>query len=344
MKYRIRRRSRRRYDIRVFLLLCILFPCAFFLAQIHFSQSGSESDKDSIPFTEDVTEDDTISLQRTATGEIETVALEDYVVGVVAAEMPVDFEEEALKAQAVIARTYALRKIADNSWEKDPSHGDLCDDPAHCQAYYDIDTLKASWGSTFEEKYQKISDAVTATQGLILTYDGEIARTYYHSTCGGRTASALEVWGTDYPYLQSVACKWDKDAPRYEETVEIALSELPWLLGDGTSPCIAVAQGEKVTQVPEAEGETQSGRVEAVSYAGLTFDATDFREALSLNSTNFTFKTDGDMLEVTTIGYGHGVGLCQYGANGMAADGYTYDEILFYYYEGTELTNLQEMD
>lgn len=338
MRYRFRRRYRRRPDMRQLIWLLILFPCAFLLTQVDFSQRNQETVPEQASNTEQVKEDITVSLLRTETGKIETMDLETYVIGVVSAEMPVNFEAEALKAQAVIARTYALRKMADDSWSTEPDHGDLCDDSAHCQAYYDQETLKTTWGNDFDEKYQKIRSAVTATTGQILTYDGEIAYTYYCSTCGGETASAKEVWGTDYPYLQSVACHWDKDAPRYEETVDVALSDLPWLLGDGTSPCIAVATGEKVAEVPEVSGETESGRVQSVVYAGLTFSATDFRTALGLNSTHFTLDTDGDQLEITTIGYGHGVGLCQYGANGMAEEGYSYEEILAYYYQGTELT------
>jgi stage II sporulation protein D len=342
VKYRFRRRFRRRNDKRQLIWLLILFPCALFLTQVHFSQNEKDDLTNVTPYVTEAAEDMTVSLLRTKTGVVEALDLETYVIGVVAAEMPVNFEGEALKAQAVIARTYALRKMADNSWVTDPEKGDLCDDSAQCQAYYDTETLKSSWGNEFDEKFQKISTAVTATKGMILMYDGEIARTFYCSTCGGQTASAKEVWGTDYPYLQSVVCKWDKDAPRYEETVEVALSDLPWLLGDGASPCIAVAAGEKVTEVPITVGETESGRIQSVTYAGLTFSATSFRTALGLNSTHFNFDTDGDMLEIETTGYGHGVGLCQYGANGMAAEGYHYEEILSYYYEGTELTKLQQ--
>ncbi len=341
MRYRFRRRYRRRPQMLWWIWLLILFPCAFLLTQVHFSREREETSAEPAPYTEPAAEEVTVSLLRTETGKIETVDLKTYVIGVVSAEMPVNFAEEALKAQAVIARTYALRKMADAAWGSDPDHGDLCDDSGHCQAYYDRETLEETWGSGFNAKYQKISDAVTATGNQILTYDGEIAYTYYCSTCGGKTASAKEVWGTDYPYLQSVACRWDKDASRYEETVEIALTDLPWLLGDGTSPCIAVAAGEKAAAVPEASGKTDSGRVQSVSYAGLTFSAADFRKALGLNSTKFSLKPKGDMLEITTTGYGHGVGLCQYGANGMAETGYTYEEILTYYYQGTQLTAFQ---
>ena len=353
MRYRIRRRRRRSSATILFVLVCIFFPCAFLVLQGHTAANKSLTLKG--PDAAAVTESsavtgtttvggETVSLLRTATGNVENLDLEEYIIGVVAAEMPVNFESEALKAQAVVARTYALRKMADNAWQNDSDGSDLSDDSGHDQAYHDIDTLKSSWGDSFTENYQKISAAVMATKGQVLTYDGDLAYTYYCSTCGGRTASSKEVWGTDYPYLQSVKCKWCKDAPRYEETTEIALADLPWLLGDGSSPCIAVAAGEKTTEMPVTEGETESGRVEAISYAGLTFSATDFRTALSLNSTNFTLKEDGDQLEVTTVGFGHGVGLCQYGANGMAKDGRTYGKILSYYYKGTELTNLQNKD
>lgn len=341
MKYRFRRRYRRRPHLSQWIWLLILFPCAILLTQVHFSQGEEAPETNRASYEEQGAEEVTVSLLRKETGKIEKMELNAYVVGVVSAEMPANFNEEALKAQAVIARTYALRKMADASRAADSDHGDLCDDSGHCQAYYDTETLKEVWAGDFSVKYEKVSAAVAATGQQILTYDGEIAYTYYCSTCGGKTASAKEVWGADYPYLQSVACRWDKDAARYEETVEVALADLPWLLGDGTSPCIAVAAGEKAAEVPEASGKTDSGRVRSVTYAGLTFSAADFRKALGLNSTKFSLTPKGDMLKITTTGYGHGVGLCQYGANGMAKDGYTYKEILAYYYRGTQLTNFQ---
>ncbi|MGM9566813.1 MAG: stage II sporulation protein D [Clostridia bacterium] len=337
MKYRFPR-YRRRSGRHMYWTLVLLLPAAFFVLWLVPSGSGGESDAAKVFSNDSAVLKQEIVLSVHDTGAQVTLPLETYVIGVVAAEMPSSFEPEALKAQAVIARSYALGKIKSGAGTSSDGHGDLCDDPGHCQAYYDKAYLEQEWGADFTEKYQKVSDAVTATAGQVLTYEGGLAQTFYHSTCGGKTASAKEVWGEEIPYLQSVTCKWDRDAPRYRETFTVSLSDLPWLLGDGSSPCIAVAEGETVTVVPTVAGESDSGRIEAVSYAGLMFDAADFRRALGLNSTRFTLESDGETLKVTTYGFGHGVGLCQYGANGMAKDGKTYDEILSYYYQGTELT------
>ena len=278
-----------------------------------------------------------MTLSRTATGALEPMALEDYVCGVVAGEMPVEFDAEALKAQAVIARTFALTRILNAT---DGTHGDLCDDYRHCQAYYDEAQLKERWGEDYEANHKIIAGAVTATAGEILTYEGQVARTYYHSTCGGRTASAGEVWGEEIPYLQSVECRWDTDAPRYEATVEVALADLPYLLGDGVSPCIAVPQGETASVVPTVAAAAPSGRIATVEYGGLNIKGTDFRSALGLNSACFDFAVNGNQLQIHTLGYGHGVGLCQHGANGMAREGANYKKILSYYYPGTKIDKI----
>ncbi|MBQ2764402.1 MAG: stage II sporulation protein D [Firmicutes bacterium] len=269
-------------------------------------------------------------------GTVTELPLEDYIVGVTAAEMPSSFHPEALKAQSVIARTYALWK-GECGNDRHPGT-ELCSDPGHCQAYYDETALRALWGDAYEEKIALMREAVHATTGEVLVYKDCLAETYYHSTCGGHTASALEVWGEEIPYLQSVSCSHDTHAPRYRETFTIGLSELPWLLGDGVSPCIAVAKGEKATHVPISEEKTESGRIQTVSYAGLLFDAKDFRTALGLNSANFTLEAKGDTLIVTTLGFGHGVGLCQYGADGMAKAGEDYKSILAHYYKNVSLT------
>ena len=278
-----------------------------------------------------------MTLSRTATGALEPIALEAYVCGVVAGEVPVEFDPEALKAQAVIARTFALTRILNAT---DSAHGDLCDDYRHCQAYRDETQLQAEWGDDYEKNRQIIAAAVNATEGEILTYEGQVARTYYHSTCGGRTASAGEVWGEEIPYLQSVECRWDTDAPRYEATVEVALADLPYLLGDGVSPCIAVPQGETASVVPTVAAAAPSGRIATVEYGGLNIKGTEFHRALGLNSACFDFAVNGNQLQIHTLGYGHGVGLCQHGANGMAREGANYKKILSYYYPGTKIDKI----
>lgn len=332
MTYRYRRHRHRRCFAPFFLLLPLLMLP--FLGEDAADTASSDPKTVAVDSLAPSSEQTiTLSMEK---GVVAELPLEEYVLGVTAAEMPSSFHPEALKAQSVIARTYALWK-SETGNDRHPE-SDLCTDAGHCQAYYGESALRERWGSSYDDTYAKMKSAVDATAGQVLVYQDGLAQTYYHSTCGGRTASALEVWGEDIPYLQSVSCSHDSHAPRYRETFTIGLSELPWLLGDGVSPCIAVAEGEEVSHVPTAEGKTESGRIQTVSYAGLLFDAKDFRTALGLNSANFTLEAKGDTLIVTTLGFGHGVGLCQYGADGMAKAGEDYKSILAHYYHDVSLT------
>lgn len=335
MTYRYRRHRHRRFFAPFFLLLPLLMLP--FLGEESTNAVSSEPQGVAVDSLSPPSEQ-TVRLTL-ENGTVTELPLEEYVLGVTAAEMPSSFHSEALKTQSVIARTYALWK-GEQTTDLHPQT-DLCTDPGHCQAYYEESALRSLWGSAYEEKLAHVKKAVGATAGQVLVYEDCLAQTYYHSTCGGQTASAEEVWGTEIPYLQSVSCSYDTHAPRYRETFTVGLSELPWLLGDGASPCIALAEGEKATHVPISEEKTKSGRISSVSYAGLVFDAADFRTALGLNSTRFTLKKEGDTLLITTIGFGHGVGLCQYGADGMAKAGEDYQSILAHYYKGTDLKTIK---
>ena len=280
----------------------------------------------------------TVSLLLTESGQTVELPLAEYLTGVLAAEVSPRFAAEALCAQAVVARTFTLRRM-ENSAAAAETRGHaaaVCDDPGHCQAYRGSGSRRAGWGSRFAEYEDNCRRAVAATADQVLVYEGALAATFYHSVCGGRTASAAEVWGRAYPYLIPVKCRWDADAPRYEEMVTLPLAELPQRLGDGTTPCVAIAEGETADELPRARGKTESGRVATVDYGGLTFKATEFRRKLGLNSTDFELRREGELLAVRTRGFGHGVGLCQHGANGMAAAGYDCRRILAHYYPGCE--------
>ena len=330
-------RRRRRNGVLFFFCALLLFAAAWIATR---ETETPEREATPLPLTPEgeiavdlylVEEDKTITLD-----------LEDYIVGVVAAEVPANFEPEALKAQAIVARTYSVRKInAKEAGETDQVHeAALCDSFAHCQAYCDDEEMREKWGDQYEEYSEKIRQAVEDTRDLVVLYEGEIALTPYHSTCGGKTASAEEVWGEAYPYLVSVDCDLDTDAPRYTEDFAFALADIPWLLGEDGKPCIALSSGEEADEVPEIMSETESGRVAVLSYGGLEFAGTDFREKMGINSTNFTFEVEGDELLIHTQGFGHGVGLCQHGANGMAKEGKTAEEIIAHYYVGTEIGSI----
>lgn len=273
--------------------------------------------------------------------KIVEMSLEDYVKGVVAAEMPVEFELEALKAQAVAARTYAVKNMAvfGGSGLAEHPGADVSADHRQSQAWQSEAKLKARWGpANYERYWEKISRAVDETRGLIAVYNGEPINAVFHSTSGERTASAKEVWGFDYPYLASVACKWDQKSPRYSDTKEISLNEVEQRLGSDAGVVAAAQSGSNA--VAQIIGLTDSGRVDKIRIGSKTLTGAAIREKLELRSTNFSVELKGDKLIFKTTGYGHGVGLCQYGANGMAKEGKDFRQIITYYYTGVALKDI----
>ena len=272
--------------------------------------------------------------------KIVAMPLEEYVKGVVAAEMPAEFDIEALKAQAVAARTYAVKNMRSFGGEgfKEKADADVSTDFAKSQAWVSSKVLEERWGGKFAQYWDKISKAVDGTHGQIAVYQDQPISAVFHSTSGGKTASAKEIWGTDFPYLQSVDCKWDKDSPRYQEKKEFAMDSLGKLLGDDTQVVAALQNGN--TDAAKVLSYTESGRVKEIKIGSKTFSGSELRSLLGLRSDNFKASVENDKIIFETIGYGHGVGLCQYGANGMAKEGSKYQEILKHYYTGIELKNI----
>lgn len=267
------------------------------------------------------------------TGQTVAVPLEDYVAGVVAAEMPPAFVDEALKAQAVLARTYAVRKMRAFGGPggcDDIEDADVCGDYRD-QAYVTYAQLVEKLGEETAKPYwERIVAAVTATAGEIVTFEGEPIVAVYHSTSAGMTEDAAEVWGHAYPYLQPVPSD-DTTSFRYEEEKRIPLGEVASAFGLTELPAVA---GEPIVA---ALGQTAGGRVRTVRVGNETVPATEFRQKLGLRSTNFTISEDGGDLIITTRGYGHGVGMSQFGANEMAQAGSGYRDIIAYYYKGVEV-------
>ena len=252
--------------------------------------------------------------------------LEEYLVGVVLAEMPASFEEEALKAQAVVARTYGVRALEGKS--KHPE-GDICGNAACCQGYLD----PVDYGGT-EEQLQKVRNAVHATSGEVLTYDRELIEATYFSCSGGATEDAVAVWGTDVPYLQSVESPGKENATYYVDGVEFTLEEFLSCLDLDLEGTPASWLGE-VTY-------TAGGGVDTMVIGGKYFTGLELRQKLNLRSTAFEVQAEADGMTFTTKGYGHRVGMSQYGADAMAVLGRGYEEILSHYYQGTELILLEE--
>lgn len=276
-----------------------------------------------------------------------SIPLEEYLAGVVAAEMPASFAKEALKAQAVAARTYILRRIPPFRGEqsKPALHegADICDLPEHGQAWISQSAMLERWGKAgFQSNYDKIKAAVSSTEGLVLTYRGEIINPLYHASCGGLgTESAKTAWGRDIPYLTEVTCPENKADPRNKRQYEFTVKELDRLLGTDLEafPVIKLTGPGSPIAILERSG---AGSVKSVRLGDKQLSGALIRSKLQLASTRFTMKAakDGNIL-IETTGYGHGVGLCQRGADALAEKGEKYQDILGHYYPGTELAKLR---
>ena len=251
-------------------------------------------------------------------GTIESIELEEYIIGVVAAEMPVSFNIEALKAQSVAARTYALKSIQE---------GKVLTDDVKTQSYKDVSQLKVMWGNSFDTYYNKVKKAVESTKGQVITYNGEYISALYHSTSNGYTEDSSEVFGYSYPYLTSVNSSWDLNASSFLKQADFSFDNLQKILG---------IDFNKDTLV-EVISRTSSGRVSSLRINENYYTGVEFRNLLGLRSADFDINLDNDKVIITTRGYGHGVGMSQYGANGMGNNGYTYVEILKHYYPGTTI-------
>lgn len=249
-------------------------------------------------------------------GQPEDMTLEDYLVGVLMGEMPASYPLEALKAQAVAARTYTLRRVEQG--------GVLSDDPAVCQAYISPDTAQKTWGEDWETYLEKLRQAVQETDSQVLTYEGELIAATYFSCSGGRTESAQAVWGGEVPYLVSVDSPGEEDAASFSSTVTVDMEEFLDTLG---------VSSPGVSQVTYTDG----GGVDTITIGGKEFSGTELRELFSLRSTRFTVETAADAVTFSVQGFGHRVGLSQNGARVMAENGSTYDEILKWYYTGVEI-------
>ena len=251
-----------------------------------------------------------------------TMDLEDYVVGVVAGEMPASFSMEALKAQAVASRTFALYKM-------DSIHNYVLSATINDQVYLTVDDMKDKWGSDFLYYYNRVKEAVEATKGEVLTYNGTYASTYYFAISNGYTDDALTVFQEDKDYLVSVESPWDKNYQSYTSLYTMNRE-------DFCSKLDITCDSIHVSQVIRADNHY----VRSVVINGKTFTGQQVFQKLNLKSTDFTINVTDSSVEIRTFGFGHGVGMSQYGAQGMANEGYTYKDILSHYYRNTEIVNL----
>lgn len=267
-----------------------------------------------------------VRVKRVSSGLIEKVPLEEYVSGVLAGEMPVSFELEALKAQALAARSYVMNKIEQNQ----NNEYDVVDTVSN-QVYLSENELKEKWKDTYSQKMNKIKTAVIETKGEYLTYQNEVIEAFFFSTSTGKTENVEEVFVSALPYLRSVDSSWDAEvSPVFEESNEFSLA-------DFYSKLNLPYQEQLEVNVIKT---TSTGRIKELTLNGNLLKASDVSSKLKLRSTYFTIEQIGSNVKITTKGFGHGVGMSQYGAQAMAQKGYTYDQIVKHYYQGVEISKI----
>ena len=277
-----------------------------------------------------------IKLLHKKTGGVEELNIDDYLLGVVSAEMPADYEIEALKAQAIVARTYTIYTIKNS---KKHEEADICDDSTCCQAWISKDDRLSRWDEADrEEKWKRIENAVYSTEGKVITYEGEVIDAFFHSNSGGKTEEVSNVWGgSNMPYLQSVETSGEDAYSQYLSEVNFTKDEFEKKIKEKhTDFSINYDDLECIKVIEYTNGD----RVKEVKIGNLNLSGVEVRSLLGLKSANFTFELKDDEIKFTVKGYGHGVGMSQTGANTLAKDGKTAEEIIKHFYTGVEINSI----
>lgn len=287
--------------------------------------------------------DITIKVLFHNTGQIKEIALEEYIKGVVAAEMPASYHIEALKAQAVAARTYAYNKFytrKKHSTNSDHPDADVCTESSHCQAWISREDALRNWSKLSGYSYwNKISQAVEETKGEIITYKNELIIPVFHANSGGKTENSENVWGgSPVPYLRGVESPGEESSPNYFSQAEFTSEQITEKLKK-EFPDFQLDK-KNISRSIKIKDYTQNQRVNTMMIGNKILNGTDVRRLLGLKSTNFSVEVMGDKIVFKVKGYGHGVGMSQCGANVLARKGFSYKEILKYYYKGVEIETI----
>lgn len=303
--------------------IVLIIPTSIVLPFIKKDTLPSESNASpSNEKAEEMNSDYMVAVKRASTDTVENLPLETYVVGVVASEMPIEFEMEALKAQAVAARTYVVNHLLHESKDK------TITDTVQHQVYKNDEELRQLWGKDYEDKMNRLMEAVQATQGQVILHGETPITPAFFSTSNGFTENSEDYWGSELPYLRSVESPWDKNSPKFLDQKTFSLTEIEDHLQITLPREEAVAVG--ITR-------TDSERVKELTLQDHTFSGREIREKLGLRSNDFSIKQRNDHLIFTTKGYGHGIGMSQYGANELAKQGKTYEDIIHYYYKDVQM-------
>ena len=310
-------------EVRLAALMGLVLPAVVLRAAVALEKEPVEIPVVTEPAATEMAQDP-VMISVLHQGEPVQMELSDYLTGVILAEMPASFEAEALKAQAVVARTYTVRAMTRGSKHEE---GAVCTNSACCQGYISEQDYIAKGGT--EEKIEKMRSAVEDTADLVLTYEGNLIEATYFSCSGGSTEDAVAVWGTNVPYLQAVESPGEEQATHYTDSVTFTAQEFAEALSMELT-------GDPATWFGKAS-YTAGGGVDTIEIGGIGFSGTALRSTLGLRSTAFSIATEGNRIIITTKGYGHRVGMSQYGADAMAASGSDFTQILAHYYQGTVL-------
>ncbi|MGL4656691.1 MAG: stage II sporulation protein D [Sarcina sp.] len=273
-------------------------------------------------------------------GTIKEVPLEEYVKGVVSTELPFSFEKEAMIAQGVLARTFVVSKMI-TPCSKAKQYGASICDTVHCQVYKPLEERIQAVGHSEEKFTKKVTEAVEKTKGEVLTYDGLLVRyPQYFAISSGKTENGYDVFNTDAPYLKSVVSTGEEDLPSFKSNTSITYSDFAYKVNLNYPD--ANLTSSNIKEQVKILGRTEGGSVSKIKLGNVTIKGTEFRSMFGIKSANFELEF-GEDIDINCKGFGHGVGLSQWGANAMAKDGENYKEIIKHYYTGVEITNLKKV-
>ncbi|MGN0606450.1 MAG: stage II sporulation protein D [Oscillospiraceae bacterium] len=333
------------YITAIFALLMVSIPAVSFKSSSEYIPSDSAEETITTEITapvQDLPQSDTFLVLNTQSGEISEMSDRDYVIGAVCAEMPASFNIEALKAQAVAAHTYAVRQreieLASPTPELMGAY--ISDDASKYQGFISKEQAEEYFGDNFDEYYTKISNAVDSVINEILVYEDKPIVAAFHSMSSGRTESAENIFGMDISYLSPTDSNYDKQSPQYTHEYTFTTDEISERLKDAY-PDITLPEDK--SKWLDIKKRTASDTVISLNAGDINISGTDLRNILSLRSAAFDISYDNGIYTITTKGYGHGVGMSQYGADAMAEQGFSYDEILMHYYKGAEIKCLSDL-
>ena len=332
-----------------FISICFILPALFTKRNINTFSNGLEeniqenNEQISNNNSNEVSEYNynkygTIKLLHKKTNEIEEVKIDDYLCNVVSAEMPADYELEALKAQAIVARTYTIYKVQNKKHE----NADICDDSTCCQAWVSKENRLERWEETKrEDNWKKIQQCVNETKGKIITYNNQPINAFFHANSGGTTELPVNVWGgSGLPYLQVVQTAGEEGYTQYSSEVDLTQEELINKLKTKYEDIQIDFNNDEDVKILE---HTDSNRVKTVRFGNHELSGVETRTLLGLKSTNFEIKKENNQIKFSVKGYGHGVGMSQTGANTMAKQGKNCEEIIKHFYVGIEIKDINSL-